>query len=301
MAVALLALALPCAAQSVDELKRQIEERDAKIRELSERLNARQGPSADDEIGRAMERLLVQQGALVLPARAYELDPRVAYAHWDRDRGPLRYTWEASVTARAGIGWRSQVELRVPYTHVATTTDSATDWGDVSATFVREFAREDGSWPGLFGAFTWLENTGADASAGGVPTGGGFDVPQVSLTAVKRHDPLVSFGTLSYAVPRGRHVSGVEVQPGNATGLRLGTALAATPYTSMNLGLNLALLGAARADGQRIADSDDVLGTLEVGFATVLTRRALLNIGGEFRVSGAVPNFRLFFGLPIRF
>jgi hypothetical protein len=69
----------------------------------------------------------------------------------------------------------------------------------------------------------------------------------------------------------------------------------------VNLGLNLAFVRAARLDGQRVAESDTVLGTLQVGFGTILTRRAMLNLSADLRVTGEVPNFRLNAALPIRF
>jgi hypothetical protein len=286
-------------AQSVEELQRLLRERDARIRELEAR-DPKSAPE-DDELSRALERTLVQQGALVMPAQSYELEPRISYAHWDRDRSPFRYEWDASLAFRAGLGWQSQLELRVPYVHAATATDSATALGDISVSVVKELAREAGMRPGLFAAFGWLTRNGDDGSGGGVPTGAGFNVPQAALTAVKRYDPLVYFGGMSYAAPRPRSVSGARVEPGNTVGLRAGAILAATPHTSLNAGLNLGFVGATRIDGQRVADSDSVVGTLQLGFGTVFSRSAMLNLSGEFRVSGALPNFRLVLGVPIRF
>jgi hypothetical protein len=286
-------------AQSVEELQRLLRERDARIRELEAR-DPKSGPE-DEELSRALERTLVQQGALVMPARNYEVEPRISYAHWDRDRSPFRYEWAASLAFRAGLGWQSQLELRVPYVHAATATDSATALGDISFSFVKELAREAGMRPGLFATVGWLARTGDDGVGGGVPTGGGFNVPQAALTAVKRYDPLVYFGGTSYAAPRPRSVSGIRVEPGDTVGLRGGAILAATPHTSVNAGLNLGFVGATRVDGQRVADSDSVIGTLQLGFGTVFSRSAMLNVAGEFRVSGNVPNFRLLLGLPIRF
>ena len=282
--------------QTVEELQRLLRERDAKIRELEKTLTPE-----DDELNRALERTLVQQGALVLPARTYELEPQVAYAHWDRDRGPFRYEWDASLALRAGIGWQSQLQVRVPYVHATTASDSTTALGDISFSLVKQLGREEGRRPGVFAALGWVSRTGEDGFSGRVPTGGGFDAAQVALTAVKRHDPLVYIGGISYSVPRAREISGVKVDPGNAMGLRGGAVLAATPETSVNVGLNLGFIGATRIDGQRVADSDTVLGTLQLGFGTVVSRSAMLNVAGEFRVSGDVPNFRLILGLPIRF
>ena len=300
--VALLAWAAGLAqAQTTEELQRQIKERDAKIRELTARLEAQKKPEDDDESTRALERTLVQQGAMVLQARVSEVEPQLSYAHWDRDRGPFRYVWSAALNARAGIGWDSQLEIRVPYVHAATSTDSATQLGDVSLSAVKQLSQEGRRRPGLLFSIGWVTHTGQDAFSGQVPTGSGFHVPQASLTAVKRDDPLVYFGSLSYSAPRGRDINGVRVELGDAVGLRGGAVLAATPHSSVNVGLNLASVAASRVDGQRVSDSDTVLGTLEVGFAALLGRRVMLNVGGEFRVSGPVANFRLVLGLPIRF
>ncbi len=290
-------------AQSAEELQRLLKERDAKIRELSERLEALDKKSApeDEELNRALERTLVQQGALVLPARTYEIEPQFVYAHWDRDRGPFRYQWDSSLAFRAGVGWQSQLQVNVPYVHVATATGSATGLGDISLSLVKQLAREEGLRPGVFASVGWLAHTGDAAFGGGVPTGGGFNVPQAGLTAVKRHDPLVYFGGISYAAPRPREIAGVRLEAGNTWALRGGAVLAATPETSVNVGLTLGFVGASRLGGQRVPDSDTVLGTLQLGFGTVLTRRLMLNVAGEFRASGPAPNFRLLLGLPIRF
>lgn len=302
LGVVLAALAGLVHAQTADELQRLLGERDATIRELNAKLEAlQQKPEDDDEVSRALERTLVQQGAMVLPPRVYELEPQVSYAHWDRDRGPLRYVWNAALTARAGIGWDAQLEARVPYVHAATSSASASGMGDVSVALVKQLAPEARGRPGVLAALAWLTHTGEDAFGGRVPTGNGFNVPQASLTLVKRDDPLVYFGGVSYGAPRGRDIGGVRVEPGDAVGLRGGAVLATAPHSSVNVGLNLTSVAATRVDGGRVPDFDSVLGTLELGFGTVLTRRLMLNAGGEFRLSGSVPNFRLVFGLPIRF
>lgn len=299
----LVLLAQTVKAQSVEELQRLLKERDAKIRELSDRLDAleRKSEPEDDELNRALERTLVQQGAMVLPVRSYELEPQVAYAHWDRDHGPFRSETDAVLALRAGVGSQSQLQLRVPYVHVATASDSATGLGDISLSVTRQVVTQAGRWPGVFAALGWLAHTGEAAFGGGVPTGGGFNVPQAALTAVKRHDPLVYFGGISYAAPRSREIAGARLEPGHAWGLRGGAILAASPETSVNVGLNLSFVSATRADGQRLSDSDTVLGTIQLGFGTILTRRLMLNVSGEFRTAGPVPNFRLVLGLPIRF
>src|SRR6478752_5013146 len=115
---------LGAAAQNVEELKRALAERDATIRELRQRIDALEGQKIprqamstvapaettskeDQELDRALERTLVQQGGLLLPAGVYEFQPEAAYAHRDKSRGPLRDEDGAAPIIRAGLPWES--------------------------------------------------------------------------------------------------------------------------------------------------------------------------------------------------
>jgi len=293
-------------AQSAEELQRMLKERDARIQELIRRIQAleKDRPAAseeDEELNRALERTLVQQGGMLLRAGAGELEPQLSYAHWDKSRSALRHVGEAALVFRAGLGWESQFQARVPYLHVSTASASATDFGDIELSLSRQLVRESGPVPSLVASLGWLIRTGNDAFAAEVPTGGGFNVLQAGATALKRHDPLVYYAGLSYAWPRARHIGGTEIEPGDTLGVRLGSILAASPEASVNVGLNLSFVRATRLDGKRVADSDTVLGTLQIGFGTILSRSVMLNVSGDFRVTGNVPNFRLNASLPIRF
>jgi len=299
---ALLALAGGASAQSVEDLQRQLKERDAKIRELSERIEALEKKAEpDDELNRALERTLVQQGALLLRQGVYEVQPQLGYSHWDKDRSALHHQTDLSLGARVGLPWDAQFQVRVPYVHVATAAGSATALGDIDLALSRQLGREDGYWPGTFVALGWTSRTGRDGFDGSVPTGGGFNVLQAALTAVKRQDPMVYYGTLSYADPRARVLEGSRVDPGSTTGLRFGGILAATPETSISLGVDLGFVGDSRVDGQPVPGTDAVLGTLQIGFAAIVTRSLMFSLNGDFRFSGNVPNFRLTLALPIRF
>lgn len=280
--------------QSPEELK-------ATIRQLQERLRALEKPQDDEEMDRALERALVQQGGLVLRRGTYEIEPQLSYANWDKRRNTLRHASEAALGLRVGLGWDSQLALRVPYLHVRSSDDSEAGLGDIGLSLSKQLASERGPWPSLVASVGWLAKTGEDGFDGGVPTGGGFDVLQAGFTAVKRRDPLVFFGGVSYSAPLSREISGSKVEPGDTLGVRFGSILAASPETSATVGLNLGFVGGASVDGERVPDSDDVLATLQIGFSFIVTRRALLSLSGDFRLSGDVPDFRLSASLPIRF
>jgi hypothetical protein len=309
LAFALLALlgAKLAWAQSTEELQRIIKERDAEIERLDRRIEALEQkapstPEDEEESNRALERALVQQGGLLLPARVYEVEPQLVYSHWDKTRSNLRDVAETALAFRAGLGWESQFQARVPYAYVSSATGSGSGFGDAELTLSRQLRREGSSLPSVVASLGWVVRTGRDPlTSGDVATGGGFDILQAGVLALKRQDPLVYFGGLSYASPRPRNVAGTELEPADSIGVRLGGILAASPHSSISVGVNLAFLGTARINGERVADSDTVLGTFQVSFGTILSRRTMLNVTSEVRMSGAVPDFRLGVTLPIRF
>ncbi|HZO04004.1 MAG TPA: hypothetical protein VFB93_22690, partial [Burkholderiales bacterium] len=202
---------------------------------------------------------------------------------------------------RVGLGWTSQFQVRVPYLHVKTTAGSAEGEGNIDFSLAKQLVSEGAASPSLVAALGWVRKTGRDGFDGEVATGSGFDTPYIGFTAVKRYDPLAFYGGLSYASPVSREISGTKLTPGDTVGLRLGSVLAASPDMSVNVGLNLGVARTARVDGERVPDSDETFGTLQIGFGSVLTRRVILNVFGDFRVTGNVPDFRLGVTLPVRF
>ena len=328
VAFALALISGAAGAQSIEELQRDIRERDATIRELRQKIEALENqvkgnvgeraaadsPSAtpkpirdanaagdDDELSRALERTLVQQGGLLLPPGNFELQPEVSYAHWDKSRGPLRHESTVSLSVRAGLPWDAQIQIRVPYVRAVVAGASATGLGDIDLSLSKQLAHEAGGWPGLIAALGWSARTGRDSFSGGAPTGSGFDVLSGDLTAVKRHDPLMFYGGVSYASAFSRRISGVDIKPGNSLGLRFGGVLAASPDIALNAGLSLGFVRPVGLNGQPVPDSDTVVGTFQLGIGTVLTRSVLLNISADMRLTGPVPDFRLTASLPVRF
>jgi hypothetical protein len=301
-------------AQSVEELNRAIEERDRVIRELRQKIEAlehRQAPALaprqamlippEDEMDRALERTLVQQGGLVLRPGIAEIQPELTYARWDKTRGLIHHEEGAALTLRAGLPGQAQIQFRAPYLHVAAQGASETAFGDLSATVSKQLAPEIGARPGLIAALGWTSRTGKDGLSNGASTGSGFTQLSGGLTAMKRLDPIMFYGGMSYTSALSREIARVRVKPGDVVGLRFGGILAASPQTALNAGLNLGFAGVTKFDGQPLPGSDQVLGTLQLGVGTALSRDALLNFSADLRISGNVPNFRLTATVPIRF
>ncbi|MES2939502.1 MAG: hypothetical protein V4864_17570 [Pseudomonadota bacterium] len=316
IAAALGLAAVGASAQTVDELKRMLAERDTTIADLRQRLAAVQpgtaaratpAPAAsaaadDDESRRALERALVREGALVLPPYAFELTPQLSYAHWNHARGTaLRNSYTASLGLRLGLPGDAQIQLEIPYVRNTSAPASGSGLGDVDISFTKELLREGAGRPGLLATVGYTAGTGDDGLTTGVPLGAGVHAWRGGLTAVKRLDPMVFFGALTYAVPSSRTISGVDYAPGNVVGLRLGGVLAASPDTSVSAGLNLGFPRSTRVGGIAVPDSNEPYGTLSLGVGTVLSRNVMLNVGADVRVMGNAPNMRLTVSLPVRF
>jgi hypothetical protein len=136
---------------------------------------------------------------------------------------------------------------------------------------------------------------------GRLSPGSGFPQLQAALTAVRREDPLVFFGTASYSRVFKRERSGSDVDPGDAIGLKGGTLLAASPENSLRASLELSRVGRTRIAGMDVPGSDTTVGILEVGLSRVLTRRTLLDVQIGIGLTADAPDFRLRVAVPIRF
>ena len=332
-------------AQTVEELRQLLKERDAEIAVLRQRLSQAVGGGAsapqaggqpqtalpagertpgpsegsarastavapdgkiavdDDEINRALERALVERGDLLLPPNRFELQPALSYRRADGRSGfPRSDTLGTSLSLRAGLPWQSQIQMSIPYILRTRVGDEhAAGLGDVSLAVAKQLLKEGDHLPSLIAALGWTAPTGRDGFSGQVSLGSGFHTFGGSLTALKRLDPLVLVGGISYSASRSEQVQDVRITPGSVTGLRLASGLAISPDTSFDLGVNLSFVGETRIDGRKVPGSDDVVGTLDLGLGIVLSRQMFLRVGGQFRLTGPAPDVGLSVSLPIRF
>ena len=114
------------------------------------------------------------------------------------------------------------VEMSVPaLPKTRPTTETNTGLGDVEIGLTKQLFEERIGRPGLLAGLSWKTSTG-DVDENGVSLGSGGDALQGSLTAVKRLDPLVLFGSLSYTDNLDASIAGQTVEAGDLIGLKLG-------------------------------------------------------------------------------
>jgi hypothetical protein len=243
---------------------------------------------------RALERALVTTGALLLPAWQLEIEPSFGYTHNERSTVSI-FTDETeqqlamdrvrqdivqtALSLRLGLPWQTQLELAIPYRYVnqevvtevgfgprAQSRDEGSTLGDLRVALARTLMSERGWRPDLVGRVSWDTDTGKSGDGNIARSGLGHHELEVSLTALKRQDPLVFLAGVSYYTVLEQD----DYKPGAGAGLTLGVLLAASPATSLRVVLQQTFIGEAEVDGQSVDGSSQRLGSLQVGASSVL-------------------------------
>lgn len=273
---------------------------------------------------RALERSLTRDGVLLLPSGVFEIEPRFAYARQENSTPSFVMSGgnvisseternSDSVTTglslRIGLPRDSQLEIGIPYrwrrtetvtnvnfVPIETSTRSGNGFGDVRITYAKTLLSEDTTYPDVIGRLTWDTDTG-EISDNGISLGGGFHEIQASLSFIKREDPVVFVSGLSYEYTFEEN----EIKPGATIAANVGSYIALSPQTSLNLVLALAYDDETKIAGNAIEGSDRVIGTLIVGGSTLISRGTLLNLSVGVGLTDDADDFSITVSLPIRF
>ena len=269
---------------------------------LTARTSARPG-TEEESVADALESALVRQGGRVLPLWAKEVEAEFSLGYDEPELNAHRKSVAAATTFRLGLPWRSQAELRIPYwaRDEWSGLGSASGVGDITLGMTTELVREQPGLPALLGFAQWRLPTG-DINA--TPAKGfGQHLVQVGLTTVKRADPLVLFGNLSYATALGEVGLGDQFRfdSGDIISGRAGVHLAATPDISLFTAVNVSANAGDSLNGALIPGSERWYGIVELGAASVLGRGSVLNVSAGVGFTAAAPDFTLTISMPFRF
>ncbi len=252
----------------------------------------------------ALNRVLVETGGLLLSPWTVELQPEIKYAYKGAngllilDQGGQRQVLahsadltrlEGALTARIGLPWRSQAEIRVPYLHVSEESSFGNEssrndehgLGDIEIGLSHQLLRENGWVPDLIAELRYRAPTGDDSfgSDGKLPLGTGFHGIGGRLTAVKAIDPVVVVGSVGYTANLEDNKQGFDIDPGDSVDLSIMAILAAGPSVSLRTGFGMSFTGEAEVDNSKLSGSDKTEGVLNLGGAVVLPNNILLDLG----------------------
>lgn len=304
-----------------------------------------EGYNEEDHKARAaLDRALIQRGGLLLPSGTLELETSASYYDASSDAISIqgfsilpvlvvgdivsdrvrRQVALSTLTARMGLPWNFQLDVRTPYGYelVRTvtadnreTSQRASGLGDVLVSLSRQVAREHGSIPDLLASVSFKTKTGKDPFDLGnneIALGTGFYSAQGRITAVKSSDPMVFFGSLSYAynIPAGKVIpdpqNGAKMilahfEPGDTSGFQLGSVLAVNPETSLTMAWDQTFTRGTSVEGLRIPGSYLVGGTLRLGTSYIYSPGRIIDLNFGIGLTRDVPNLQFTVGMPLRF
>lgn len=347
----LLTAAGPCRAADDEEVRRlreELAERDRAIADLRRRVEAleravgrTQAPAAplaatprpvrpadeeetDEELAaRALERSLVERGALLLPAWTAEIVPQVSYSHAGIDtfivtadgRAGQRVRTDrltGALTLRLGLPFDLQASAQLPVSYarreIVEGTSNARDVeetgpGDIQLSVTHQLLAESARWPGVTVSASWRAPTGDDAfgEREELSLGAGFHGLGAGVTLLKTLDPVVFVGSLSYSanLPDDKPVG--RVDPGDGWGYSLGMSLAISPEVSLSLQLAQSFLDETELDGRELAGTDATSAVLQVGVGAVITPRTFVSVAAGIGLTSDSPDIQLSIALPLRF
>jgi Putative MetA-pathway of phenol degradation len=287
--------------------------------------------SASEEAAeRALERTLVEEGALLLPYGKIDVSPSFSYVHEDEEiqlfnelgnsgltavvgsRDVRRDSFGPALDVRLGLPWDSQFEIGIGYQfeHIENSNDffsrggpftqtvdqtKADGFTDFTVGLAKTLVRERAWRPDILARVTWDTNTGATEDF--IPLGSGFNELRASLTALKRQDPLAFFASFAYETTF--EEDGYD--PGDAFNLALGASLGLSPETSMSIGLQQEFSKKDRVNGTQVDGSSEVSSALTFGFSSILSQQAFISVNVGVGLTNDTPDYFVTVAVPIRF
>jgi len=286
----------------------------------------------DRMIRSAFERTLIDRGGLLLPAGTFDIEPSISYVHssWENividgftilpvlvvgDIKSERVTRSLSLlnlTARIGLPWDMQAEIRIPYGHLQLRSHSAdgeeigfsdNGVGDIELALSTQLYQSSGMWPDLMASLRWKSHTGDNpfnAAEGDIFVGSGYESANLSFTAVKVVDPVVYFAGLNYTYNDSTKQEFGKLDPGDNWGFSLGMAVALNLNNSLSFAYDQQFTGRSTLDGQVIPGSYATTGVFSIGTAFSFSDNLTVDMSLGIGVTEDSPDLLFSVSVPIR-
>ena len=255
-------------------------------------------PVESDIANTAIEEALISKGLVLLPVGDVRLTPRLTWSH--DGSGDERYqSIISALSLEVGLPGGMATALYLPYVWRDYPEGRNDGAGDLSLSLSKKLTRETGRLPSFVLRLDYTQDSGGDAFEP-VPIGSGLRSLGVTLSAVKRSEPLALYGNLSYT-----HAwSDAFIRPGDLYGLGFGVSLAATPEISLDAGLSFDFIAGddfERPDADAYRTDFATAGYLELGADFVVYKDLFLTLSAAVGVTEDANDFIFSVALPYRF
>lgn len=255
-------------------------------------------PVESDSANTAIEEALVSKGLVLLPVGDVRLTPRLTWSH--DGSGDERYqSIISALSLEVGLPGGLATALHLPYVWRDYPEGRNDGAGDLALSLSKKLTRETERWPSFVLRLDYTQDSGGDAFEP-VPIGNGVQSLGVTLSAVKRIEPLALYGHLSYT----QAWSDSFIEPGDLYGVGFGVSLAATPEISLDAGLSFDFIAGddfERPDADAYRTDFATAGYLELGADFVLYKDLFLTLSAAVGVTEDANDFIFSVALPYRF
>lgn len=289
-------------------------------------------------IARALENTLIDQGALLLAPWTMQVVPDFSYTYQAINQlsfvspsvvpgavgnslllqNSRRSLLEWGLGFRLGLPWETQLDIRVPvgldfgsatFGNGYTANSTRGGIGDVSVGLEKQIFHEQGLLPDVLLNLTYKSNTGNSNVAApqvstfpfAVGTGSGFNTLTGGVTLLKRQDPLVFLGGLSYTHSFPSTIAGVSENNGDSFNARFGVVLAASPDTSLRVEWLTSFQQQSTVSHRSIPGTNEEVSALQFGVGSVITPRLFMDAAVNIGMTPDTPGFEALISFPYRF
>jgi hypothetical protein len=271
----------------------------------------------------ALERALVQTGALLLPPGKVEFVPGLTYQYNQLSHpGTLALTSTGSVLVteavsrnsilqpsalfRFGLPWRAEALVNLPFEYesasVTTRVQGAglteasrnvSGLADPSFTLIKQVTQE-GEWlPSLF--LNGVYSQGVGELKHGLQLGNGFDEFRVGFTAAKHQDPLVFTAGFTYQTA----LENRNIDLGDQYTPSLGMLFAVSPQTSLQFSQQVTFGNQSKFNGRVIPGSQLMEGVFNAGLLSILAPGVVVNFNVAIGETPDAPDVAFMLTFPI--
>ncbi|MGC2201333.1 MAG: hypothetical protein WA633_14470, partial [Stellaceae bacterium] len=280
---------------------------------------------SEEAAERALERTLVATGNQLVPFGFAEIEPLFSYTRREATTllaiaatptqtvavnfGVNRNELVPATDLRVGLPYESQVEFFLPWNFDnQQTTNNAVQpaqqvdnrWGnavgDLTVGAAKTFVHESGWIPSILGRVSYEIPTGP-LFANRTPLAGGQSRLNLSVTAVKRQDPLVFVGTGGYT----KAFQASQINPGDQSNFSLAAFLATSPETTLRGVLSQTFLQNLTINDVEFRGSNTVQSLLTFGASSILGRGILVDLQVGFGLTNPAPKYTVVLSSTWRF
>jgi hypothetical protein len=270
---------------------------------------------------KAIERVLVQKGGMLLPRGRLQIEPSYTTAHFSSNKVNLegftildvlfigemstskiqRDIYIETLGIKYGIWNNLQGDLRIPYrsefdrdsTNTGTeTTRRAGGLGDIDFSLSRQILYEKGIIPDAIFSLGAKSDTGKSPYSHTVGIGTGHWGFRTALVAVKSSDPAVVFGNINYSWNLPRKIADYgKVAPGSSIGYSVGTGIALSYQTAINFALEQSITSKMKIDKRPIAGSFLNAADFKAGLSWSISDRSSVDVSVAMGLTADAPDY----------